>query len=164
MGGKKPQFELKKAFIELHKGAFKSAVGNLYLIILIAILSAIFGGFIVRWLGGYPKKEINAIKIPYPFQQFYKVTEGKTIRDEDGKKEKVLLAKTVNLEYKSTVNISACAIGKFIKLNEHKRDGLVEIKICIDEIEYAFNSSFLYKGDLGARPVPSASYPLSTGI
>ncbi len=67
MSGKKPPLDLKRAVIELHKGALKSAVGNLYLIILIAILSAIFGGFIVRWLGGYPKKEINAIKIPYPF-------------------------------------------------------------------------------------------------
>lgn len=144
-GEKTAKFDLKKAFVELHKSALKSAIGNLYLIILIAILSAIFGGFIVRWLGGYPKEEINAIKIPSPFGKLYRVTEGKIIRDEDGKKEKVLLAKTLDLEYKSTVYVSACAIGKFINMNEDKRNGLVEIKICIDEIEHAFNSSFLYK-------------------
>jgi hypothetical protein len=28
MSGKKPQFDLKKAIVELHKGAFKSAIGK----------------------------------------------------------------------------------------------------------------------------------------
>jgi hypothetical protein len=60
-GGKKPTLDLKRAFIELHKGALRSAVGNLYMILIIAILSAIFGGFIVKWLGGYQEEPDRCI-------------------------------------------------------------------------------------------------------
>jgi hypothetical protein len=131
---------VRKFFLSIFKDLHKDILRAILIFIALMPSNLVEQGMVVKLLGGVPMADYFKFDIDMD-----KISEGKIYRSDDLLEEKEELRKTITMQNKGLLLVSAHAGGKYKDSRQCDKDGFVEVFVYVDDIECAHSSAFVGK-------------------